>query len=213
VRITKHASTLHYSRPPVRQPDRVGERLLCSALRSNHLELYCSHLPPHLFTYLHALLNNPITTTTWLPLRLTSLYHIPSRLSCLAVPTRCVVDIPSSSTITSLSIFILHHQPSTPPLSPPMSHRSSLQCLNQPVPYHSHSLSPSASSPVNKMPHPHRTSSQDSTSADGLRKRVCKACDRCRLKKSKCDGSSPCSRCKSDNAICVFGSVLLDSLR
>ncbi|KAI9891605.1 MAG: hypothetical protein M1814_002539 [Vezdaea aestivalis] len=37
------------------------------------------------------------------------------------------------------------------------------------------------------------------------RKRVCKACDRCRLKKSKCDGASPCSRCKVDNAICVFG--------
>lgn len=40
---------------------------------------------------------------------------------------------------------------------------------------------------------------------DGIRKRVCKACDRCRLKKSKCDGSSPCSRCKADNSICVFG--------
>lgn len=38
-----------------------------------------------------------------------------------------------------------------------------------------------------------------------VRKRVCKACDRCRLKKSKCDGSTPCSRCKADNAICVFG--------
>ncbi|KZF18878.1 hypothetical protein L228DRAFT_251744 [Xylona heveae TC161] len=37
------------------------------------------------------------------------------------------------------------------------------------------------------------------------RKRVCKACDRCRLKKSKCDGASPCSRCQTDNAICVFG--------
>lgn len=45
-----------------------------------------------------------------------------------------------------------------------------------------------------------------SSPVDGsIRKRVCKACDRCRLKKSKCDGSSPCSRCKSDNAICVFG--------
>ncbi|KAK5072266.1 Fluconazole resistance protein 1 [Exophiala xenobiotica] len=38
----------------------------------------------------------------------------------------------------------------------------------------------------------------------GIRKRVCKACDRCRLKKSKCDGTSPCNRCKADNAICVF---------
>ncbi|KAF2660668.1 C6 transcription factor-like protein [Lophiostoma macrostomum CBS 122681] len=42
-------------------------------------------------------------------------------------------------------------------------------------------------------------------SQDNIRKRVCKACDRCRLKKSKCDGASPCSRCKADNAICVFG--------
>ncbi|KAF2704192.1 hypothetical protein K504DRAFT_390800 [Pleomassaria siparia CBS 279.74] len=42
-------------------------------------------------------------------------------------------------------------------------------------------------------------------SHDNIRKRVCKACDRCRLKKSKCDGASPCSRCKADNAICVFG--------
>lgn len=41
--------------------------------------------------------------------------------------------------------------------------------------------------------------------SDTLRKRVGKACDRCRLKKSKCDGSSPCSRCRIDNAICVFG--------
>lgn len=86
-----------------------------------------------------------------------------------------------------------------------MSHRGQLQCLNNTVSYHSHTLTPSSShSPVTNMAQPQRTASQDSTS-DGIRKRVCKACDRCRLKKSKCDGSSPCSRCKADNAICVFG--------
>lgn len=67
-------------------------------------------------------------------------------------------------------------------------------------------MSPTPMSPINRHSHPERTSSQDST--DGIRKRVCKACDRCRLKKSKCDGSSPCSRCKADNAICVFGYVV-----
>lgn len=77
-------------------------------------------------------------------------------------------------------------------------------------------MSPTPMSPVNRLSHPERTTSQDST--DGIRKRVCKACDRCRLKKSKCDGSSPCSRCKADNAICVFGyaydiaSLYLDHL-
>lgn len=47
-----------------------------------------------------------------------------------------------------------------------------------------------------------------SISSDGIqsnrRKRVSKACDSCRLKKIKCDGQYPCSRCISGNKLCVF---------
>jgi hypothetical protein len=64
-------------------------------------------------------------------------------------------------------------------------------------------MSPAPSSPTNRLIHPARASSHNLN--DAIRKRVCKACDRCRLKKTKCDGSSPCSRCKADNAICAFG--------
>lgn len=53
--------------------------------------------------------------------------------------------------------------------------------------------------------HLERSPSMESPTDNNIRKRVCKACDRCRLKKSKCDGSNPCGRCKADNAICVFG--------
>ncbi|GKZ86225.1 hypothetical protein AnigIFM56816_001277 [Aspergillus niger] len=49
------------------------------------------------------------------------------------------------------------------------------------------------------------TPTADHSHSDNGRKRVCKACNRCRLKKSKCDGANPCSRCRADNAICVFG--------
>lgn len=36
------------------------------------------------------------------------------------------------------------------------------------------------------------------------KKRVGKACDSCRIKKTKCDGKKPCNRCLQDNKICVF---------
>ena len=44
-----------------------------------------------------------------------------------------------------------------------------------------------------------------SDSEANARKRVCKACDRCRMKKSKCDGSKPCNRCQTDDSVCRYG--------
>lgn len=40
------------------------------------------------------------------------------------------------------------------------------------------------------------------------RRRVKKACDSCRLKKTKCDGRKPCSKCSVENKICVFSNKL-----
>ncbi|KAH8844420.1 hypothetical protein MCOR27_011468 [Pyricularia oryzae] len=36
-------------------------------------------------------------------------------------------------------------------------------------------------------------------------KRVWKACERCRMKKTKCDGEMPCRRCKDDGLVCTAG--------
>ncbi|KAK6713896.1 hypothetical protein SNK04_004859 [Fusarium graminearum] len=66
----------------------------------------------------------------------------------------------------------------------------------------------------------HRTSKRASSSAatihhhdhvthttgmDGRHKRVWKACERCRMKKTKCDGEFPCKRCKDDGLVCTAG--------
>ncbi|KAM7211120.1 hypothetical protein V8F06_013495, partial [Rhypophila decipiens] len=37
----------------------------------------------------------------------------------------------------------------------------------------------------------------------GQHKRVWKACERCRMKKTKCGGEFPCKRCKDDGLVCT----------
>ncbi|KAK0668133.1 hypothetical protein QBC41DRAFT_226869 [Cercophora samala] len=44
-----------------------------------------------------------------------------------------------------------------------------------------------------------------SHSGDARHKRVWKACERCRMKKTKCDGEFPCKRCKDDGLVCTAG--------
>ncbi|KAI0203228.1 hypothetical protein F4808DRAFT_35652 [Astrocystis sublimbata] len=42
--------------------------------------------------------------------------------------------------------------------------------------------------------------------SDNRHKRVWKACERCRMKKTKCDGEFPCKRCKDDGLVCTAGT-------
>ncbi|KAI0602802.1 hypothetical protein F4775DRAFT_588372 [Biscogniauxia sp. FL1348] len=44
------------------------------------------------------------------------------------------------------------------------------------------------------------------TGVDSRHKRVWKACERCRMKKTKCDGEFPCKRCKDDGLVCTAGT-------
>ncbi|OCK85057.1 hypothetical protein K432DRAFT_378013 [Lepidopterella palustris CBS 459.81] len=39
------------------------------------------------------------------------------------------------------------------------------------------------------------------------RPRVARACDRCKIKKSKCDGNKPCENCKANNALCCVSAL------
>ncbi|KAL3484180.1 hypothetical protein BJX62DRAFT_248652 [Aspergillus germanicus] len=45
------------------------------------------------------------------------------------------------------------------------------------------------------------------------RKRISNACQRCKLKKSRCNGCSPCERCRAANAICTYQKIRPDNHR
>ncbi|KAF6513230.1 hypothetical protein HZS61_007488 [Fusarium oxysporum f. sp. conglutinans] len=89
--------------------------------------------------------------------------------------------------------------------SPPADQRASLLRKNssssakpvEPVHCRLKGVSSSAAMMHHHYHRPH------SPGMDGPRKRVRKACERCRMKKTKCDGEFPCMRCKNDNLICT----------
>lgn len=48
------------------------------------------------------------------------------------------------------------------------------------------------------------SSSSKNNNDSNKKKRVGKACDSCRLKKTKCNGKQPCERCILDNKFCIY---------
>ncbi|KAL1894411.1 Fluconazole resistance protein 1 [Sporothrix stenoceras] len=95
------------------------------------------------------------------------------------------------------------------------SHRASKRSGSTPTATHSHSHShhtastashntgASAAAAAAAAAHSHGSPHHDN---DGRHKRVWKACERCRMKKTKCDGEFPCKRCKDDGLICTAGT-------
>ncbi|GAV26882.1 hypothetical protein PMKS-000343 [Pichia membranifaciens] len=69
----------------------------------------------------------------------------------------------------------------------------------------SNSNSNSTSNTTSSDPVSHNGSGSNLASLDSMKKkRVGKACDSCRLKKTKCNGKQPCERCTADNKICIY---------
>ncbi|KAJ0160763.1 Fluconazole resistance protein 1 [Colletotrichum tanaceti] len=72
----------------------------------------------------------------------------------------------------------------------------------------SKSIKPNRHTAKRASPHnatQHHDHASQGMSADGRHKRVWKACERCRMKKTKCDGEFPCKRCKDDGLVCTAG--------
>ncbi|CAK7218964.1 Fluconazole resistance protein 1 [Sporothrix bragantina] len=69
--------------------------------------------------------------------------------------------------------------------------------------HHSNTTAAAAAAAAAAATHSHGSPHHD---GDGRHKRVWKACERCRMKKTKCDGEFPCKRCKDDGLVCTAGT-------
>ncbi|KAI0997967.1 hypothetical protein K3495_g10223 [Podosphaera aphanis] len=63
-----------------------------------------------------------------------------------------------------------------------------------------------AKRPIKRQRSPYSDDSDSDSTRRKQHRRVSKACERCRLKKTKCDGEMPCQRCTYDGVACCEGS-------
>lgn len=93
-------------------------------------------------------------------------------------------------------------------LSPPDDHRPTMSSTKKSPSSGNKAVKPQhrapkrAGSAASVHHHDHITAN---AGMDGRHKRVWKACERCRMKKTKCDGEFPCKRCKDDGLVCTAG--------
>ncbi|KAF3765130.1 hypothetical protein M406DRAFT_346877 [Cryphonectria parasitica EP155] len=105
-------------------------------------------------------------------------------------------SLPSPPTEEHIKVQTVKRNSSSAKSTKP-AHRTSKRAAGTATTAHSHLHSPM--SPTDS----HSTAL--SSVADSRHKRVWKACERCRMKKTKCDGEFPCKRCKDDGLVCTAG--------
>ncbi|KAH7114873.1 hypothetical protein EDB81DRAFT_892954 [Dactylonectria macrodidyma] len=76
---------------------------------------------------------------------------------------------------------------------------------SRPIKVHKSTLSRRSTSLSTKSVKSMRHTSKQASPSASTDRRVWKACERCRMKKSKCDGEFPCKRCKDDGMVCAAG--------
>ncbi|KAH7110953.1 hypothetical protein EDB81DRAFT_873789 [Dactylonectria macrodidyma] len=76
---------------------------------------------------------------------------------------------------------------------------------SRPIKVHKSTLSRRSTSLSTKSVKSMRHTSKQASPSASTDRRVWKACERCRMKKAKCDGEFPCKRCMDDGLVCAAG--------